>query len=303
VDMGDPEVVLWGSPIELSAQDRVRALRDWVLRSRLFPAFAMSDDAMDGFLRGIRRIRPRMLFGYPSALALLAERARRRGITMDDLGVRVAFVTGERLYPEQRSMIEQVFAARVANGYGGRDAGFVAHECPAGSLHISAEDVIVETVDPQGRPVRAGEPGEIVVTHLATRAFPFIRYRTGDWGMLDSRACPCGRGLPLLREVQGRATDFVQAADGTLMHGLALIYAVRDQPGIRRFKIIQESRALTRLLVVADGEFPAMVADRIRRAFRARLGDEVDVRIDLVADIPPERSGKYRYVESHAHVR
>jgi phenylacetate-CoA ligase len=126
-------------------------------------------------------------------------------------------------------------------GYGARDAGFIAHQCPSGSLHISAEDIIVETVNTDGKPTARGEPGEIVVTHMATEDFPFVRYRTGDVGILGNKTCACGRGLPILEEVQGRTTDFVVAQDGTVMHGLALIYTVRDLPGVEHFRIEQVS--------------------------------------------------------------
>jgi phenylacetate-CoA ligase len=78
---------------------------------------------------------------------------------MDDLGIRVAFVTSERLYDDQREEIESVFGCPVANGYGGRDAGFIAHACPEGGMHITAEDIIVEIVDPQGRACPRGSPG------------------------------------------------------------------------------------------------------------------------------------------------
>lgn len=298
VDIGDPEIVLWGSPLELGSQDRLKGLRDRLLRSRLLPAFAMSEANMDAFLDTVRRTRPRMLFGYPSALALLAGRARQRGLQMDALAIRVAFVTGERLYDEQRALIGEVFGCAVANGYGGRDAGFIAHECPAGGMHLCAEDIIVETVDAEARPTAPGEPGELVVTHLATADFPFIRYRTGDVGVLEDRACPCGRGLPLLGEVQGRDTDFVVAADGTAMHGLALIYAVREQPGVQRFRIVQESLRRTLVEVVPDARWSDEVSESIREGMRRRLGATVDVQVVPVEDIAPERSGKYRYVVS-----
>src|SRR5690606_8217901 len=107
-----------------------------------------------------------------------------------------------------------------------RDAGFIAHECPLGGMHITADDIVVELIGRDDRPVPAGELGEVVVTHLATRDFPFIRYRTGDMAVMDDQPCSCGRGLPLLKEIQGRSTDFVVAADGTVMHGLALVYVV-----------------------------------------------------------------------------
>ncbi len=301
VDIGDPEIVLWGSPIELGAQDRVRLLRDRLMRTRLLPAFEMSDAKVDGFIDEIRTLRPRMLFGYPSAFAHIARHAQRQGVRMDDLGIKVVFVTSERLYDHQRTLIEQSFGAPVANGYGGRDAGFIAHQCPSGSLHITAEDVIVEIVDREGRVLPPGESGEIVVTHLATRDFPFVRYRTGDVGVLaapDDAPCACGRTLPVLKEVQGRSTDFIVARDGTVMHGLALIYIVRDMPGVAGFRIEQESLDLTRVKVVTEPGFPADGDARIRAGMKARLGESVEVVVEHVAQIAAEGSGKFRYVVS-----
>ncbi|HET9644906.1 MAG TPA: AMP-binding protein [Burkholderiaceae bacterium] len=299
VDIGDREVVVWGSPIELGAQDRVRAWRDRLLRTELLPAFEMSEKRLDDFVDRIRQLRPKMLFGYPSALSHIARHAEQRGQRMNDIGIRVAFVTSERLYDDQRSTIERVFGCQVANGYGGRDAGFIAHACPEGGMHLTAEDVIVEIVDADGRALPAGESGEIVVTHLATRDFPFVRYRTSDVGVLDEGRCACGRGLPLLREIQGRTTDFLVASDGTVLHGLALIYILRDLPGLRQFKIIQESVRRTRILLATESGFDPACLPLIEQKTRARLGGDVSVEIERVSEIAPERSGKYRYVVSH----
>lgn len=301
VDIGDPEIVVWGSPIELGSQDRLRALRDRLMRTRLLPAFEMSESRLDGFVSDIRRMRPKMLFGYPSALSHIARHAERRGQRMDDLGIRVAFVTSERLYDDQRATIERVFGCRVANGYGGRDAGFIAHECPQGGMHLTAEDIVVELVDGDGRPVPVGEAGEIVVTHLATRDFPFIRYRTGDVAVMDDRQCSCGRRLPMLKEIQGRTTDFVVAADGTVMHGLALIYILRDVPGLRQFKIVQESRLAVRVLLAPEHTLSQSTLHDIADRFKARLGANVEVEMVQVPNIPPEASGKYRYVVSRVN--
>ncbi|HRQ08400.1 MAG TPA: AMP-binding protein [Nitrosomonas europaea] len=298
VDIGDPEIVVWGSPIELGAQDTLRSWRDHLFRSRLLPAFEMSDQKLDDFLDTIRRFHPKMLFGYPSALSHIAKYADKSGIKMSNLGIQVAFVTSERLYDDQRRQISDTFGCPVANGYGGRDAGFIAHECPAGGMHITAEDIIVEIVDPNDHPLPHGESGEIVVTHLASRDFPFIRYRTGDIGILDDRTCDCGRGLPLLREIQGRSTDFVVAQDGTVMHGLALIYILRDMSEIKVFKIIQESLDFTRIQVVAEtGLHPSQIS-RITESFQTRLGWDVKIKVEQVSEIPAEKSGKFRYVVS-----
>jgi phenylacetate-CoA ligase len=300
VDIGDPEIVVWGSPIELGTQDRVKLLRDAVMRTQLLPAFEMSEAKLDSFIATIRSTRPKMLFGYPSALTHIARHAQKRGVAMDDLGIKVAFVTSERLYDDQRAAISHVFGCPVANGYGGRDAGFIAHECPAGGMHITSEDLVLEIINEAGEVQPPGVAGEIVVTHLASGDFPFIRYRTGDIGVLDTAPCNCGRGLPLLKEIQGRSTDFVIAADGTVMHGLSLIYILRDLAGVQSFKVVQESREKTCVLVVAGPDFPADAPALIVDGFKRRLGTGVEVKVDLVDAIPAEKSGKFRYIVSHA---
>lgn len=300
VDIGDPEIVLWGSPVELTRQDRYRAIRDRLFRTRLLPAFQMSESQMDRYCEAIRRIRPRMVFGYASALALLARHARAGGRRLDDLGVRVVFATGETLYPDQREVIQSAFRAPVANGYGSRDAGFIAHECPEGSLHLSAEDIVVELLDPRGCAVAPGQSGEIVVTHMATADFPFIRYRTGDVAVACGALCACGRGLPVLEEVQGRSTDFIRTASGNRMHALALIYEVRDKPGVRAFKFIQAEDLSLELLLAGGPELTDDVQQQIRRGILRRMGPGTVVSVRLVPEIPPEKSGKYRYVVSRA---
>ncbi|MDP2005219.1 MAG: AMP-binding protein [Rubrivivax sp.] len=299
VDIGDPEMVVWGSPIELGAQDRVRQVRDRLFRTELLPAFAMNEVKLDAMVAAIRGRRPKMLFGYPSALSHIARHAQAHGVVMDDLGIQVAFVTSERLYDEQRALISQVFGCPVANGYGGRDAGFIAHECPQGGMHITAEDIVLELIDREGRPVPDGEAGEIVVTHLATSEFPFIRYRTGDVAVRDTRLCACGRGLPMLREIQGRTTDFVVAADGTVMHGLALVYILRDLPGLQSFKVVQHSLLRVEVQLVPGPGFDPGCEAAIVEGFRRRLGAPVEVDVRCVDAIAPEKSGKFRYIVSH----
>lgn len=298
VDIGDPEIVVWGSPIELTAQDKVRQIRDRLMRTELLSAFEMSETRLDEFITSIRKKRPAMLFGYPSSLSLIARHAEKRGIAMNDLGIKVAFVTSERLYDHQRDDISRVFACPVANGYGGRDAGFIAHQCPQGGMHVTAEDIVVEIVDKEGNPVPQGTPGEMVVTHLATGDFPFIRYLTGDVAVLSTKTCSCGRGLPMLEEIQGRTTDFVVAADGTIMHGLAIVYPIRDIPGIAAFKVVQESLQLTVVQIVPGPGCGSDVEAIIERGVKARLGESVIVSVKRVNEIQREKSGKFRYVIS-----
>ena len=104
----------------------------------------------------------------------------------------------------------------------------------------------------------------------------------------------------MLREIQGRTTDFVVAADGTVMHGLALIYVVRGLPGVEAFKIVQETLQRTTVQMVVNNGFDRTRQVQIVAGFRQRLGPDVNVDVQFVDRIAPEKSGKFRYVISHA---
>ena len=297
VDIGDRELVLWGSPIEVSTQDRVKSLRDRFLRTKLVPAFDLGEPGIRQFIDAYRQFDPHMLFGYPSAIARIARYADDRRVGLPKRALQVVFATAERLYPEQRVLIQRVFEAPVANGYGARDAGFLAHECPSGGMHIMAEDVIIETLGSDGLPTAPGIAGEVTVTHLRTGDFPFVRYKTGDVAVLAEQRCTCGRGLPLLASIEGRSTDFVVAQDGTVMHGLALIYVVREIEGVESFRIIQHSLTDLEVLLVANG-WQEHKARKLEAGMQARLGKGVNVRINRMDHIATEANGKFRYIIS-----
>ncbi|RLA20354.1 MAG: phenylacetate--CoA ligase family protein, partial [Gammaproteobacteria bacterium] len=154
-------------------------------------------------------------------------------------------------------------------------------------------------VDTEGVVLPAGVAGEIIVTHLATGDFPFIRYRTGDVGILSDELCSCGRGLPLVKEIQGRTTDFIIAQDGTVLHGLSLIYVLRDITGVESFKITQHTLDKTTVQIVKNQHYRSESELKIAREFRQRLGYSVDVNVEYCPEIAKEKSGKFRYVVSH----
>ena len=298
VTIADPEFAIWGSPAELSKQDRLRDLRDRILRTRLLSAFEMNSETMTRYLDEMTRKGCRRVFGYPSSIALLCQHARREGRDLRQLGVKAVFVTAEYLYEHWRSTIAEAFGCAVANGYGGRDSGFVAHECPAGGMHITADRLIVEIVDEEGQPQPQGHSGEIVVTNLDTWEMPFIRYRTGDVGALASKTCVCGRSLPLLERVEGRKTDFIVAPDGRVMHGLSLIYVIRDIAGIEAFRITQKRLMDFEVEIVPNQQYDPSSEGHIREGFSRRLRAPVAVQVRYTAFIAPTSSGKTRHVVS-----
>jgi phenylacetate-CoA ligase len=298
VSVGDKEIALWGAPVELTKQDWIRSMRDRLFATRLLFAFEMNEATISRYLDVLEERGCRQIFGYPSAIHLLCLQARQEGRDLRRLGIRVVFVTGEVLFPHQRDLISQTLACPVADGYGGRDSGFIAHECPQGGMHVMADAVVTEIVDASGRPVAPGETGEIVVTDLYSCEAPFLRYATGDIAAFSARRCPCGRALPLLERIEGRSNDSVVAPDGRIINSLALIYPVREVEGIEQFRIIQRKVDCFHVQLVCNQTFPKDGEGRIRAGWTRLLRSTLDVTFEYMPTIPAERLGKFRHIVS-----
>lgn len=298
LSVGDSELAIWGSPVELTRQDWVRGIRDKLLRTRLLSAFEMNEAVISRYLDIIENSPCRQIFGYPSALYLLCLHARKQGRNLRRLGIKTVFVTSEVLFPYQRELIVETLNCPVANGYGGRDSGFISHECPQGGMHLMADALVVETVDEDGHPVQPGEPGEIVVTDLYSHEAPFLRYRTGDIGVLSDRACPCGRALPLLERIDGRSNDAIVARDGRIINSLALVYPLRELEGVEQFRICQKAVDRFHVQIARNQDFPNGAEARLREKWRLLLRGPVDVSFEYFPVLPPEKNGKFRHVVS-----
>ena len=299
VEPGDPEVYLWGAPVELDKTDRVKVLRDRLLNQLVLNAFDMSTAHMGEYARAIQSFQPHCLYGYASSVALLAAHILDRNIRLRLPRLKVVCTTGEPLFDHQRQLINEAFGVPVANEFGSRDIGFTAHETPRGQLLLISESIILEVLDEEGQPVAPGETGEAVMTALESFAQPFVRYRTGDVVRLSDEPCGDGRGLHVIDNVLGRTTDFVLRSDGTIMHALAVIYVLRAVHGVGEFKIVQHGVQDIEVQIVPNGRWEEGGCATIESGLQQRLGKDVRIAIHLVEAIPPEASGKHRYVISH----
>ncbi len=305
INVGEREVFLWGAPVELAKTDRIKQIRDGLMNQLLLNAFEMSAKNMALYAQAIEKFQPTCIYGYASSLTLFANYLVNEGKTLHLPTLKAVCTTGEPLYPNQRTAIQGVFGVPVANEYGSRDAGFIAHESPEGQMLASSETMILEILDPNGQAVGAGETGEAVITGLHSQAQPFIRYRTGDMLKVGTEACKAGRGLQVIDEVVGRSTDFIVAADGTIMHALAVIYVLRAIEGMGEFKIIQHSTTeLEVQFVPAEAHTDNLhwqkeAEQAITSQLKQRLGQNTQIILHKMKKIPPEKSGKHRYVVSH----
>ena len=169
VNVGEPEVYLWGAPVELNKTDLIKTIRDRLLNQLVLNAFEMSPDNMSIYLTAIEKFKPRCIYGYASSVALLASYALHTGRQLKLPDLKVVCTTGEPLYPEQRKLISEFFNVPVANEYGSRDVGFTAHENSHQQMLLISESDILEVLDAEGQPVKPGEIGEAVMTGYAQK--------------------------------------------------------------------------------------------------------------------------------------
>jgi len=298
VSVGDSEIALWGSPVELTRQDRLRRLRDKLLATRLLSAFELSESTMSHYLDILEQHPCRQIFAYPSAIYMLCRHARKQKRNLRGLGIKVVFVTSEVLYPHQRELVSETLNCPVADGYGGRDSGFISHECPQGGMHIISDAVIVEVVNSEGQPLPPGESGEIVVTDLYSHEAPFLRYATGDTGVLSSRRCPCGRPHPLIERICGRSNDSITAPDGRIINDQSLVYLLREVDGIEQFRIYQRQPDCFHVQVVPTDDFRKEGEDKIRTGWSKLLRSPLRITFEYLPSLPREVSGKFRHIVS-----
>jgi phenylacetate-CoA ligase len=246
------------------------------------------------------RWRPKLIFGYPNSLMLMAVMAAPQEIDLRALasrGLAAICTTSEMLTDVDRRRIRDAFGVPVFDSYGLREIGIIGHECRHEIMHTNDEQLILETIDPRTLQPSDGE-GELVVTSIYSTVMPMIRYRTGDIVSLSSRPCECGVSLNHLSISGGRVADFVVTSDGRWIPGYAFIYICRSIPGVIKFQVRQSERGRVDVVVATDEHFPSDGRERVAQQTRNRLQSDDEVTVEVVDEIQPAPSGKYRPVVS-----
>ncbi len=286
---------LWGARLDQVTKD---GWWDWCRNHFLYRLIQLNTSRIrpedwDPFVARLTRKRVRFLVAYTQSAVLFARYLRANGI--DDIRFDSIITTAEVLLPGQRELLEQTFRGRVFNRYGCREVSVIASECEHHhGMHVNAEALLVEIVpDPSYPP----PTGRILITDLLNYSMPLIRYEIGDvarWA--DRQDCPCGRGLPLLADVQGRITDFLILPNGTHISGPSLTLVVSDMPDVAQVQFVQRSPQSIVLRVVPGRNYGRETQDELRRRISLYLNGLVDLSLEEVTSIASEASGKYRFV-------
>jgi phenylacetate-CoA ligase len=297
IRIGDRQGRFWGVPLDSANRFKAKLI-DFVAHRRRCSAFSFDDEDLASYTQMLKAFDPRYFYGYVSMIAEYAAFLRRMGMN-SPFRLRAIVTTSEVLTESQRALIEEVFSTRVYNEYGSGELGTVAHECEHGSLHVSAENMIAEVLDGD-RPCEPGQVGELVVTELNNLAMPLIRYRTGDFASLSTRPCRCGRALPVIEHVHGRAYDTIRNRDGKAFHPEYMMYifeeAQRQDLGIRAFQVIQEGLGAFRVRIVPDSHYGNQAEDYVTRRIHEGFDPGALVRFERVDRIARMASGKMQTI-------
>lgn len=247
----------------------------------------------EALIQFLKDYNPDIMIGYSSFFQLLAERLK------GEISPKIIFCISEILTDYSRSLITSAFGAHIIDSYGCTEVGEIAWECPEGheGYHMNVDAVLVEFLK-DGETVGAGEEGETVLTNLFSYAMPFIRYNLGDVGVPSSERCSCGRTLPLMRLLKGRHDDFIVLPSGKKLPPHGLMLTAKNITGISGYKIIQEKRDVIKVLLKMHAKYSEDSVAGFTSVLQKFLGEDIEVIVKIVNEIPRDRSGKLRRIIS-----
>ena len=272
----------------------------WLLLS----SYHLSEKNMQRYIELIRKFKPKFFIGYPSSISLLASFMNNNSIESFN-GIELVICGGENLYDWQNHLIKKKFNCNILNIYGHAERTLFAATCSKSNFHhFYPQYGILELINKEGNCVsKEGEIGEIVGTGFCNNIFPFIRYRTGDLGVLTIKKCSCGRNYPMLKKIQGRKQEFVVSKNGSLLPLSGIFGLVgRNSNNILFSQFYQELQGELILKINKGHKYTDLDEKRIKKAFFNRYTNEIDLVLDYVSGIPQTNNGRHNFLIQKLHI-
>jgi phenylacetate-coenzyme A ligase PaaK-like adenylate-forming protein len=250
----------------------------------------------------LNELQPAMFSGYASALALLAQEQLSGRLKIQPS---IVVSSAEPLSDENRVLIQHAFSVPPRNNYSCSEGGVMGYECRQGKMHLNTDWVLFEPVDENYQPVTAGQfSSRVLITNLANRVMPIIRYELGDRVSLDPRPCSCGITLPVVN-VEGRTDEILrfESANGQTIPvlPLALWAIIKETLGVLRFQAIQTTPQALKIRLEAkqagnESETWDKVEARVREYLHKQGLGNVTILRATEAPMRDPKSGKFRNV-------
>ncbi len=254
-------------------------------------------------LEWLQRQNPDYFLSHPSMVRELAELALKQGVSLPRL--KQVETISEVLPPATRELCRQAWGVPLVDLYSTREAGYIALQCPDHDhYHVQSEGVFVEVLDAAGQACAPGQIGRVVVTPLHNFAMPLIRYDIGDYAEVGE-ACPCGRGLPVLRRILGREQNMLVMPSGERRWPLLSsgdIRAFLALAPIRQYQFVQRRPEAIELNLSIERTLAPEEEEGLRQWVREKFGYPFDVTLHYLEEIPRSAAGKYQDFMSELEV-
>lgn len=305
-ELGEKQIMLWlavGSGV--GKRPRLQVLKErvhWAIcRWKPITCTTLSPETAREYHRILCKWRPRNMYALAQSaytLALLFKELHLQAPPM-----RGIILGAEKIFSHQKKKMEAAFGSPVFERYGCQEFCNIGEECDRhDGMHINADGLYVEVVGPDGRPVPAGEVGEVVVTSLDNFAMPFIRYRMGDMGVLAEGACPCGRGLPRIKEIVGRTLDMIVTPEGVVCSGVMAPHFMKEFESVKEFQFVQERVDFLTIRLVPGQSYNRKTKEFLVRELRRWVGPTMRIQVEECAELERAASGKYRMMISKVDI-
>ncbi|WP_081208119.1 phenylacetate--CoA ligase family protein [Salegentibacter sediminis] len=290
----------YGIPLDLYGNLQER-FKDRISLRRRFNIFDLSDRKMEIFLDRFQKSKFDYINGYTSAILLFAKYLKSRDIILKEVcpSLKLCIVTSERLFKEDKELIESATGVPVINEYGASEVGLIAFEDEHKNWIVNSEDLYVEILDENNLPVPNGQEGRVVITSLYNLAHPMIRYDIGDTGILSERSTP---KTPILQKLIGRTNDVARLANGKLVPGLTFYYVtktiIEDNGNIKEFVVAQTAPDKFKIDYISEKAFTETQIERILRAIEKYVGEDLKVFFERKEVLDRDKSGKLKQFTS-----
>jgi len=226
----------------------------------------------------------------PSYAAYIGEVLAEMGLTPDDIPLKAGIFGAEAWSDEMRQDIERKLGIKAYDIYGLTEimGPGVAYECSAQQgMHVNEDHFIVEVIDPEtGEVLPEGEQGEIVFSCITRKAFPLLRYRTRDIGVIHRGTCSCGRTFIKMSKPMGRSDDML-IIRGVNVFPSQIETVLLNQGYSSNYQIIVDRVNFTDTLEVQVEMTQEVFTDRVSEVDRRqkRLKEELRSLLGLAAKV------------------
>lgn len=270
---------------------------DFINKIRFYSTFHINQKNFDIYWNSLNDFAPEFIVGFPSSVYEICKIADTQGLRIKTK-VKVFFPTAETVLPKHREVIGRVLGCKIVDQYASSEGAPFILECEAGNLHIHPLTGIFEVVDDNILP---NSEGKILVTSFTTHGTPLVRYNIGDHIKLapPNQKCGCGSIFPIVENIEGRSNDYILSPTNGKVNLGNISNSTKNIKGLIKFQLIQNSADKVKLLIVSNNSFTSVEQKKFLEALKERLGSKITVDIDLVDDIPNEKSGKFRIVKNN----